>query len=163
LVSHKFVQFKKIAEILNVVVLKMITCTCGALLCIKPNKYIIFLSSAPPKIQRVIAPRRPTDIITTSSWRTGQQTVKRILGPAKKTSSSVTGRPQSSSSQDTNVPEPRSLNYQWKDEDDDMNGVELMNGDAAVRDGSKKVEAPREKSPIHEEHVNGLNSGEMAS
>lgn len=88
--------------------------------------------------------------------------MKRILGPAKKTSSSVTGRPQSSSSQDTDVSEPKSLNFQWKDEDDDNKGGEKLNGDTAVRDGSTKVEFPREKSPIHEEHVNGLNSGEKA-
>ena len=121
---------------------------------------MVVLSLAPPKIQRVIAPRRPTDIITTSSWRTGQQTVKRILGPAKKTASSATGCPQSSSSQDTDVSEPKSLNFQWKDEDDVKNGGKQMNGDADVRNGSAKEEAPREKSPIHEEHVNGLNSGE---
>lgn len=124
--------------------------------------YLIFLSLAPPKVQRVIAPRRPTDIITTSSWRTGQQTVKRILGPAKKTASSATGRPQSSSSQDTDVSEPKSLNFQWKDEEDDKKGGEQMNGDTAVSDGSTKDAVPREKSPIHEEHVHGLNSGEKA-
>lgn len=119
---------------------------------------MVVLSLAAPKIQRVIAPRRPTDIITTSSWRTGQQTVKRILGPAKKTISSATGRPQSSS--DTDVSEPKSLNFQWKDEDDVKKGGTQMNGDADVRNGSAKVEASREMSPIHEEHVNGLNSGE---
>lgn len=124
--------------------------------------YTIFLSLAPPKVQRVIAPRHPTDIITTSSWRTGQQTVKRILGPAKKTSSSATSRPQSSSSQDTDVSEPNSLNFHWKGEDDDEKGAEKMNGDTAVRDGSTKVEVPREKSPMHEEQVNGFNSGEKA-
>ena len=89
--------------------------------------------------------------------------MKRILGPAMKTSSAATDRPQSSSSQDTDVSEPRRLNFQWKDEDDDMKGGEQMNGDVAVSDGSAKVEAPREKSPIHKEHVNGLNSGVMAS
>lgn len=86
--------------------------------------------------------------------------MKRILGPAKKTSSSATGRPQSSSSQDTDVSEPRSLNFQWKDEDDDKKGGEKMNGDTAVRDGSTNVEVPREKSPMHEENINGLDSGE---
>lgn len=122
--------------------------------------HVVFFCLAPLKVQRVIAPRRPTDIITTSSWRTGQQTVKRILGPAKKTTSSATGRPQSSSSQDTDVSEPKSLNFQWKDEDDVKKSGKQMNGDADVRNGSAKVEAPRKKSPIHEEHVNGLNSGE---
>ena len=88
--------------------------------------------------------------------------MKRILGPAKKTSSSATGRPQSSSSQDTDVSEPKSLNFQWKDEDDDKKGGEKLNGDTSVRDGSTKVEVPRQKSPMHEEQVNGLNSGEKA-
>ena len=86
--------------------------------------------------------------------------MKRILGPAKNTTSSATGRPQSSSSQDTDVSEPKSLNFQWKDEDDVKKSGKQMNGDADVRNGSAKVEAPREKSPIHKEHVNGLNSGE---
>ena len=81
--------------------------------------------------------------------------MKRILGPAKKPASSATVRSQSSSSQDTDVSEPKSLNFQWEDEDDVRKGGKQMNGDA-------KVEAPREKSPIHEEHVNGLNSGEKA-
>lgn len=84
------------------------------------------------------------------------------MGPAKKTSSSATSRPQSSSSQDTDVSEPNSLNFHWKDEDDDEKGAEKMNGDTAVRDGSTKVEVPREKSPMHEEQVNGFNSGEKA-
>ena len=88
--------------------------------------------------------------------------MKRILGPAKKPASSATVRSQSSSSQDTDVSEPKSLNFQWEDEDDVRKGGKQMNGDADVRDGSAKVEAPREKSPIHEEHVNGLNSGEKA-
>ena len=139
----------------------MQTCTCVMLFYSKPICISFFLSLAPPKVQRVIAPRRPTDIITTSSWRTGQQTVKRILGPAKKTSSSGTGRPQSSSSQDTDVSEPKSLNFQWKDEDD-KKGAEKMNGETTVRDGSTKVEVPREKSPMHNEQVNGFNSGEKA-
>ena len=104
----------------------------------------------------MIAPRRPTDIITTSSWRTGQQTVKRILGPAKKTKTNpVTARPQSSSSQDTDVSEPKSLNFQWKDKGDNKNGHDV-NGDASGRDGSPKDEVPRDTSPVHEEHMNGL-------
>lgn len=143
----------------NVILLKIVNLyMCNTTL----QQTYIFLSLAPPKVQRVIAPRRPTDIITTSSWRTGQQTVKRILGPAKKTSSSVSGRPQSSSSQDTDVSEPKSLNFHWKDEHDDKKGAEKMDGDTAVRDGSTKVEVPREKSPMHEEQVNGFNSGEKA-
>lgn len=106
----------------------------------------------------MVAPRRPTDIITTSTWRTGQQTVKRILGPAKKTkTNSATSRPQSSSSQDTDVSEPKCLNFQWKDEDDNRRGGGDVNGNASVRDGSPKDEAPRDStSPVYEVHMNGL-------
>lgn len=111
----------------------------------------------------MIAPRRPTDIITTSSWRTGQQTVKRILGPAKKTKPNpLTARPNSSSSQDTDISEPKSLNFQWKHKGDNKNGRDV-NGYASGRDGSPKDEVPRDTSPVsrdtspvHEEHMNGL-------
>lgn len=44
-----------------------------------------------------------------------------------------------------------SLNFYWKDEDDDEKGVEKMNGDTVVRDGSIKVEVFREKFLMYEE------------
>ena len=110
-------------------------------------------------MQRVIAPRRPTDVITTSSWRTGQQTVKRILGPAKKKKTSPeVSRPQSRSSQDTDISEPKSLNFHWKGEDEnkksDVPGD--INGSGSGKDGSAKDALSRETSPVHKEHVNGL-------
>lgn len=116
-------------------------------------------------MQRVIAPRRPTDIITTSSWRTGQQTVKRILGPAtKKTKTSAGSRPQSSSSQDTDVSEPKSLNFLWKDDDGNKRGGGHVNRDAGEKNGITKADVSRETSPVHEEQMmNGLkkDSGEV--
>lgn len=108
-------------------------------------------------MQRVIAPRRPTDIITTSSWRTGQQTVKRILGPAnKKKTSPEESRPQSSSSQGTDISEPRSLNFQWKEEVYGKKSAVHDDGDGSGKDISPREESPRRTSPVHEEHVNGF-------
>lgn len=105
----------------------------------------------------MIAPRRPIDIITTSTWRSGQQTVKRILGPAKKkTTTTATSRPHSSSSQDTDVSEPKSLNFQWKDDDDNKKSRGYVEDNASGREGSAKEEVPRETSPVREEHMNGL-------
>ncbi|RMX60147.1 hypothetical protein pdam_00010105 [Pocillopora damicornis] len=116
----------------------------------------------PPKVQRVIAPRRPTDIITTSSWRTGQQTVKRILGPAtKKAKTSATSRPQSSSSQDTDISEPRSLNFQLKNDTGNKRSGGYMNGDLGERNGSAKSDNSREASPVHEEQA--VNTGKTDS
>lgn len=120
------------------------------------------LKKGPPKIQRVIAPRRPTDVITTSSWRTGQQTVKKILGPAKKKTSPDVSRPQSSSSQSTDLSEPTSLNFQWKEAGDGKKGAD--DGDGSERGASPKDKVPRVISPAHEELVNGLkkDSGQAA-
>lgn len=116
----------------------------------------------PPKVQRVIAPRRPTDVITTSSWRTGQQTVKRILGPAtKKAKTSATSRPQSSSSQDTDISEPRSLNFQLKNDTGNKRSGGYMNGDLGERNGSAKSDNSREASPVHEEQA--VNAGKTDS
>ena len=120
------------------------------------------LFPGPPKVQRVIAPRRPTDVITTSSWRTGQQTVKRILGPAtKKAKTSATSRPQSSSSQDTDISEPRSLNFQLKNDTGNKRSGGYMNGDLGERNGSAKGDNSREASPVHEEQA--VNAGKMDS
>ena len=121
------------------------------------NPEVFITGSA--KVQRVIAPRRPTDIITTSSWRTGQQTVKRILGPAKKKKTSPeVSRPQSRSSQDTDISAPRSLNFHWKGEvknkKSDVPGDTNVSGNG--KDSSVKGALSRESSPVHEEHVNGL-------
>ena len=106
-------------------------------------------------MQRVIAPRRPTDIITTSSWRSGQQTVKRILGPAKKKSSSPEGsRPQSRSSQGTDISEPKSLNFQWREEADGKKHAGV--GDGSEKGGALTDEVPRVTSPTNQKLVNGL-------
>ena len=106
-------------------------------------------------MQRVIAPRRPTDIITTSSWRSGQQTVKRILGPARKKSSSPEGsRPQSRSSQGTDISEPKSLNFQWREEADGKKHAGV--GDGSEKGGAPTDEVPRVTSPTNQKLVNGL-------
>ncbi|CAH3192912.1 unnamed protein product, partial [Porites evermanni] len=119
----------------------------------RPQKPIT--KKGPPKVQRVIAPRRPTDIITTSSWRSGQQTVKRILGPAKKKSSSPEGsRPQSRSSQGSDISEPKSLNFQWRDEGDGKKHAGVGNG--SEKGGALTDEVPRVTSPTNQKLVNGL-------
>ena len=105
-------------------------------------------------MQRVIAPRRPTDIITTSSWRSGQQTVKRILGPARRKSSSPEGsRPQSRSSQGTDISEPKSLNFQWREEADGKKHAGV--GDGSEKGGTPTDEVPRVTSPTNQKLVNG--------
>ena len=105
-------------------------------------------------MQRVIAPRRPTDIITTSSWRSGQQTVKRILGPARRKSSSPEGsRPQSRSSQGTDISEPKSLNFQWREEADGKKHAGV--GDGSEKGGAPTDEVPRVTSPTNQKLVNG--------
>ena len=106
-------------------------------------------------MQRVIAPRHPTDIITTSSWRSCQQTVKRILGPARKKSSSPEGsRPQSRSSQGTDISEPKSLNFQWREEADGKKHAGV--GDGSEKGGAPTDEVPRVTSPTNQKLVNGL-------
>ena len=72
-----------------------------------------------PKLQRITAPRHPVGVITTSSWRSGQETVKRILGPSKKPRSS---QPQSiasqgadaSSSNGSDLTASKGFNLEWK-------------------------------------------------
>lgn len=112
---------------------------------------------AAPKLQRIIAPRRPTDVITTSSWRTGQQTVKRILGPAKKQgTSSESSRPQSRSNQDTDISESNSLNFHWKDEDEEQKGAIHDDKKRNGKDTSVKDAGVRKLSPEHQEQINGM-------
>ena len=116
---------------------------------------MLFLTTA-PKLQRVVAPRRPTDVITTSSWRTGQQKVKRILGPAKKTKTSPEGsRPHSRSSQDTDISESNSLNFHWKGEDEGSKSSSLDDGKSSGKASSTKDAVSRKVSTEHQEHING--------
>ncbi|XP_015774007.1 PREDICTED: centrosome-associated protein 350-like [Acropora digitifera] len=109
-----------------------------------------------PKLQRVVAPRRPTDAITTSSWRTGQQTVKRILGPSKKTKTSPeNSRPHSRNSQDTDISESNSSNFHWKGEDEGRKSSSLDDGESSGKAGSTKDTVSRKVSTEHQEHKNG--------
>ena len=80
--------------------------------------------------------------------------MKRILGPAKKKTSPDVSRPQSSSSQSTDLSEPTSLNFQWKEAGDGKKGAD--DGDGSERGAGPKDKAPRVISPAHEELVNGL-------
>ena len=116
----------------------------------------MLFSTTAPKLQRVVAPRRPTDAITTSSWRTGQQTVKRILGPSKKTRTSPEGsRPHSRSSQDTDISESNSLNFHWKGEDEGRKSSSLDDGKNSRKASSTKDAVLRKVSTEHQEHTNG--------
>jgi len=51
-------------------------------------------------MRRITAPKPPMDFITPYSWRTGMETVKKVLGSSRPKSSAST-RPQSAASQDT--------------------------------------------------------------
>ena len=81
--------------------------------------------------------------------------MKRILGPVKKKKTSPDiSRPQSTGSQDTDISEPQSLNFQWKEAGDGKkeDGV-------GRKDSSSKDDFPNDTSPVHkEEHVNGLKN-----
>ena len=123
---------------------------------VKFNIFLMLFSTTAPKLQRVVAPRRPTDAITTSSWRTGQQTVKRILGPSKKTKTSPEGsRPHSRSSQDTDISESNSLNFHWKGEDEGRKSSSLDDGKNSRKASSTKDAVLRKVSTEHQEHTNG--------
>ena len=116
---------------------------------------MLFLATA-PKLQRVVAPRRPTDAITTSSWRTGQQTVKRILGPSKKTKTSPEGsRSHSRNSQDTDISESNSSNFHWKGEDEGRKSSSLDDGKSSGKAGSTQDTVSRKVSTEHQERKNG--------
>lgn len=83
--------------------------------------------------------------------------MKRILGPSKKKKSSPeVSRPQSRSSQNTDISEPKSLNFHWKDEDEKKRGGVHDGSDSSGRDSNPKDAVSREASPVHEEHVNGM-------
>lgn len=54
------------------------------------------------KMRRITAPKPPMDFITPYSWRTGMETVKKVLGSSNtRPKSSASTRAQSEASQDT--------------------------------------------------------------
>lgn len=72
------------------------------------------------KIQRITAPRKPTNFITTTSWRSGQETVKKVLGPAiTRPKSKTSPRPQSNASHDTTSTSSRLEKLEWKKDERD--------------------------------------------
>ena len=90
------------------------------------------------KLQRITALRQPKEVISTASWRTGQQTVKRILGPpAKKKSSKKTESKISTSSGSSTVDKSESL--VWKETH------------------SERENENRGKAQLHEDNVKGTN------
>ncbi|XP_031558415.1 centrosome-associated protein 350-like isoform X2 [Actinia tenebrosa] len=93
------------------------------------------------KIQRITAPKRPTNTITTTSWRSGQETVKKVLGPTNtRPKSTASNKPQSNASQDTTSTSSRMEKLEWKKEE---------------RDKTKKLSTPVEDMEIKWE-VNGI-------
>ena len=86
-------------------------------------------------MQRITAPTRPKDIISTSSWRTGQQTVKKVLGPSPKKKSPK--RPQSKASQSSGVSTvSKPYSMEWKEEEENRGKV---NDDKASQNKSRSI------------------------
>ena len=121
---------------------------------------LIIVLVGPAKVQRVLAPRRPTDVITTSSWRAGQQTVKRILGPTKKKKTlPPISRTQSSSSVESELSEHKSLNLQWKADNENDKNSHHHSVDDDSSGGSRRstFETDQDMSPTEHNHMGDVN------
>ncbi|XP_032220056.2 centrosome-associated protein 350 isoform X2 [Nematostella vectensis] len=68
------------------------------------------------KVQRIVAPKRPTSVISTTSWRTGQETVNKILGLSKKPNPGATAAAQPTLLSHDNSSRSKSSLLEWRKE-----------------------------------------------